>query len=76
MVDCCEAKIVGAPYDGPATAVVRKLRGNGAPGEGPALKNQAQSTQHLGAGTIDGTEAARLTSRVEVSRLTAPLRVA
>ena len=36
----------------------------------------AQSTQHLGAGTIDGTEAARLTSRVEVSRLTAPLRVA
>jgi hypothetical protein len=41
MVDCCEAKIVGAPYDGPATAVVRKLRGNGAPGAGPALKNQA-----------------------------------
>src|SRR4029079_6749530 len=36
----------------------------------------AESTQHLGAGTIDGTEAARLTSRVEVSRLTAPLRVA
>ena len=36
----------------------------------------AESTQHLGAGTIDGVEAAKLTSRVQVERLTAPLRVA
>ena len=36
----------------------------------------AESTQHLGAGTIDGVEAAKLTDRVSVDRLTAPLRVA
>ncbi len=29
----------------------------------------AESTQHLGAGTIDGVEAAKLTSRVQVERL-------
>jgi 1-phosphofructokinase/tagatose 6-phosphate kinase len=36
----------------------------------------AESTQHLGAGTIDGVEAVRLTDRVSVERLSAPLRVA
>ncbi|MEZ5156501.1 MAG: 1-phosphofructokinase family hexose kinase [Solirubrobacterales bacterium] len=36
----------------------------------------AESTQHLGAGTIDGPEAAKLIDRVSVERLTAPLRVA
>ncbi len=36
----------------------------------------AESTQHLGAGTIDGVEAAKLTDRVSVERLSAPLRVA
>jgi len=36
----------------------------------------AESTQHLGAGTVDRSEAAKLMSRVEVSRLTAPLRAA
>ncbi len=36
----------------------------------------AESTQHLGAGTLDGAEAAKLTGRVRVERLSAPLRVA
>ncbi len=36
----------------------------------------AESTQHLGAGAVDGAEAAKLTDRVSVERLDAPLRVA
>ncbi len=36
----------------------------------------AESTQHLGAGTLDAVEAAKLTGRVTVERLSAPLHVA
>jgi 1-phosphofructokinase/tagatose 6-phosphate kinase len=36
----------------------------------------AESTQHLGAGTLNGSEVAKLVGRVSVNRLNAPLRAA